>query len=999
MTRIILKIAAYLLIFILVSSTLILFVLSEFGLQTSANIIERFVPELKITTISGSLLSHFTVNGLAFHNKDVDLTANHVEIAWQPLALFSNEVRIEQLRADHLELALHIQKSKEKSALPIDIIVEQGTIQNAKVYVDNTKINNASLKALPLFSKQIPLIINKTQFALQLKTDSTEINLPLCQGSLADKQFNAQFAFNTVKNNFAIKNLLLTVGTAKVQLDGELNNQWHVTWNMNIPNLAEILPKNSGNFISQGTITGPRVTPNIVAELQGNNLLLQAITDSDNHANDQSEVVRAGKINGKVQLNLQPEGIFNIALTSSRINYNDNNLADLTISAIGTTQKHNIIISAQNAKQAINLNLTGGIFANEWRGSLDNFTYNSGLLGTWQLAKKTNLVLGKEAIKINNACMSNGTRQLCAQVLWQKDLNISAKVRGENIALQDILHLTNTDKQAIAANGFINFQTDLKIFQNQDINLHGVVNLTPGNITFTQNDQTQNISFSAAKLNINIDKKGLFADTALTIQNQQKLSATLQLPKFHNLNADLKNQPINARLTLINDQLFWLDDLIPQIKNTRGNINLNMLVTGTLKKPILQGRIQLANGYTEIPELGINLTNINIVGTGDPRSTINWQASAIAGSNPLQLTGSSLLNQTGKPTKLVLTGKQITLMNTKQYQLFASPNVTLTYVENALNITGLVNIDKAVIQEGNFNGGSVSLPDDVVFIEPNKKPEPALPFKFTAQLQINLGNNASIQTNGASGQLVGSLLLDYDSTKTSKASGEINLTNGKYDAYGQQLNITTGKITFTGGPIDNPIINIQATRMVTTSSMQSNASLDSGFLSPVNFAQPGQVLVGIDVSGTAKNYKVTLFSQPAVYNQSDILSLLMLGTTSDQLSSAGGQILMSAASQLNLGGGQITNITQQLQNALGLDQLDIGQESVYDPNSKSILQTTSLTVGKKIGERLSLNYSIGIFDPISIVTLRYQISNSWSVQTNASTLGQGADIFYTVEKE
>ena len=43
-----------------------------------------------------------------------------------------------------------------------------------------------------------------------------------------------------------------------------------------------------------------------------------------------------------------------------------------------------------------------------------------------------------------------------------------------------------------------------------------------------------------------------------------------------------------------------------------------------------------------------------------------------------------------------------------------------------------------------------------------------------------------------------------------RATGELSVAEGKYSAYGRKLDIKYGRLIFTGGPVDNPGVNLRA---------------------------------------------------------------------------------------------------------------------------------------------------------------------------------------------
>ncbi len=49
-------------------------------------------------------------------------------------------------------------------------------------------------------------------------------------------------------------------------------------------------------------------------------------------------------------------------------------------------------------------------------------------------------------------------------------------------------------------------------------------------------------------------------------------------------------------------------------------------------------------------------------------------------------------------------------------------------------------------------------------------------------------------------------------------------------------------------------------------------------------------------------------------------------------------LLAQAASSMNLGGGQLQQVTQQLQKTFGLTQLSVGTTNYYNPQTASMIQ-------------------------------------------------------------
>jgi autotransporter translocation and assembly factor TamB len=94
------------------------------------------------------------------------------------------------------------------------------------------------------------------------------------------------------------------------------------------------------------------------------------------------------------------------------------------------------------------------------------------------------------------------------------------------------------------------------------------------------------------------------------------------------------------------------------------------------------------------------------------------------------------------------------------------------------------------------------------------------------------------------------------------ARGEIRLTQGFYGGYGLSLRIDRGRFTYSGGPVDNPALDILALRRSDDVEKLYN------------------VKVGVAIFGTLKHPNVKLYSQPLMKDE-EILSFLILARPYD----------------------------------------------------------------------------------------------------------------------
>ena len=196
--------------------------------------------------------------------------------------------------------------------------------------------------------------------------------------------------------------------------------------------------------------------------------------------------------------------------------------------------------------------------------------------------------------------------------------------------------------------------------------------------------------------------------------------------------------------------------------------------------------------------------------------------------------------------------------------------------------------------------------------------------------------------------------------------GQINLKNGRYASFGQDLLIRKGQISFAGLP-SQPMLNIEAIR--NPEAMEDN-----------------KVTAGVKVIGMASSPQVTIFSDPAK-PQDQALSYLLTGRSLENSGEAGSSGSVGAA-LLGLGLAKSGKVVGGIGEAFGIQDLNLGTAGVGD--------SSKVQVSGNIGKRLQVKYGVGLFDGLAEVTLRYRLMPQLYFQSVSST-NQVFDLLYQFE--
>ncbi len=486
--------------------------------------------------------------------------------------------------------------------------------------------------------------------------------------------------------------------------------------------------------------------------------------------------------------------------------------------------------------------------------------------------------------------------------------------------------------------------------------------------------------------------KLLTAIVQLQLEKLAILSATISLPDY----AGLSNpeQKIDARVNL---RPFDINIIFPNqsyLKNPHGKISANFDIHGPFLNPIVTGKFSIDNLNFGIPSLGIHPEAIFIQGNLTANKIINLKGHLQSGTGKAHFDGNVDLNQKHYPMTLSLQGEHLSAVQLSEYKVLISPDVTIQLMYPVLQLQGKVLIPFAEIKPKNFSG-TTTLPEEVVWIK-QKKITTSMPWNTVLAIDLNLGDKINVFYKNLEASLAGHIRITKEIDSPAAARGEFYTLQGRYVAYSQKLAIENGRLIYAGNTLTNPGLEIAAIkkvrRVITNNSDEFNTRI------PL-YAGTESIKVGIRIHGTADKPIISLFSIPSDLTQADILSYIILGQPQSNASTSQGAAILSILTTLNPNGAKINHYTEKLQEMLGLSELNIESVQNFNPDSKSIESTPSFVIGKQLTKKLSLHYSIGLFDPISVLNLRYQINHHWALQSETSTVDNGADLLYVFERD
>lgn len=434
--------------------------------------------------------------------------------------------------------------------------------------------------------------------------------------------------------------------------------------------------------------------------------------------------------------------------------------------------------------------------------------------------------------------------------------------------------------------------------------------------------------------------------------------------------------------------LNWLRALVPDIRIPSGHIQSDLKIQGTLANPDVTGSLNLSQSNIVIPKLHITLNNIGASITSNGH-LIDLNAQAYSQQQPIHLDGQIDLSK-GLAAQLSLTSDNALIMHTDQYTLFVTADLKALIQNRNISVTGNITIPKGTIQPNDVKITTALPEHDIVYVD-NVTYTPKPFWAVNTNVAVNIGDDVhTIDLFHINALLGGSGHLIQQPNQSMFATGQIFVRKGTFTTYGQTLTVEPNSyVSYDDSLLNNPTLDLRASKIVSTVDNNGMSSFSSDHL-----------IVGVELHGTVKAPVITFFSNRNL-SQADILSYIFLGYGTSSNTPGNTDFLLRAITAMNISSQGLLgkqDIASQIQSGLGLSEMGVESETASESNGNPLNRQSAFVVGKHLTRNLYVRYSIGLLDPVNVFEMRYLFTKHWAVQTDSSTLGNGADVLYTFER-
>lgn len=850
------------------------------------------------------------------------------------------------------------------SQLRVDALQGTATVQgklgwrNGVQWYSDLQLTKLNLSE---YVAKLPTVLSGSVFSTGLiNQDKWLIDVPDLdlQGSLSNRPLalKGKLSFGAEQGirDLLVKlpELLITYGDNKINAHGFLGEKSDLKLDINAPNLQGLLPTLMGNIKGQMDISGNLIQPRVSLDLTGKQIKFKELNLYNLQAKGDINIAQGSK----GQLDLQLDGL----------NYSDIKINSAKLAVQGDEKQHQLILTSQGDPVGAKLNINGSFdrTSQNWRGNISQINIQSPV-GSWQTNQAVNINYDhKNTIaNIHAHCWQNSNIELCFPQNFQagKSGEVPFNIKKFDLALVNQLTEQNMLKGQLTSEGKIAWFSDKAPQLNVAVNGQ--------NLEFSQkiDRRSFNLDILKLQLNANLNNNNLALTSELNVQDEGKMTAQVDIKDL------AKARQLGGAFVIHHLNLDIFNQILPLKDNIGGKVTANIKFGGNLNSPDLNGsfNIQRIRATMAALPFDINDGQLNLNFRGHDSTLQGYIKTA---DSQLDMTGNASWKTMDKWTStLHIKADQFKVDIPSIARLRVSPDIYINANPKRLELSGNVDIPWARIAIEELPASAVEVSKDEVILDgktTNKK-LPKLPAKtksgmeIVSNLTINIGKDVHLDAYGLTSNLNGLLSVRQDKGNLG-LYGQINLTNGRYASFGQDLLIRKGLISFSGLP-SQPMLNIEAIR------------------NPESMETSG-IIAGVKVVGLAESPEVKVFSEPGM-SQDQALSYILTGRSLEN-SGEGGSGGSIGAALLGLGLAKSGKVVGGIGQAFGIQDLNLGTQGVGD--------ASKVVVSGSITPRLQVKYGVGLFDGLAEFTVRYRLLPKLYLQS-VSGVTQAVDLLYQFE--
>jgi translocation and assembly module TamB len=779
-------------------------------------------------------------------------------------------------------------------------------------------------------------------------------NIKSLSGTLFGRALRGSGEIARREGEFVLNEVRVTNDESRLIVDGRWGSTIDLEWDADLQSLALLESGLSGRLVSQGKASGTAQQPDIVGKVtindlrQGDNYAELITADIDVDLSD----ARATDIDVQAR-DVTAGGILFHRLGATVQGHLSDHALDVEIIALGDDRRRIPGFTARLAATgALDLD------ARSWRGELKETEINYADSSA-KLLQPAALVFSPESLRVAPICLAAGESRLCGEGDWtDRPRSWHALYSAQDWPLKRVLTSLLGWREFdgnVQASGWINQEPGQPWIGGTTILLDNPTLDVPRN-----KFRSERVRLGGGRVDVYAELDQIRGSVDMKFGEETRIEGSVNAPRppgvpmtdlelrgqFHGQSAELSALPL----------------FVPEIDYSSGRLDTSVSISGTLGQPRFNGDFAVRDGRFELYRTNLVLSNATLDGhfAGDE---LTFEGAGNMATGAVRLSGRFRWPAGVMTGQMRLQGEELLVADTPEYRIIASPDITLNAGEDGIFVEGVVNIPVAKIAPKELGGSVATSSDERVVGLEEEDDKPSTAERVSSRVKVAIGKDVRVESYGLKAKLGGDVTVLTKPADVPRGQGAITVVEGQYKAFGQDVKITRGRLTYNNTPLTEPVLDLVAERYI----------------------EAEDITVAVNVRGSLDEPFINITSTPAMSNN-EALSYLLTGRSIDTLQSGEAQSIDSAAESLAYSGGGL--LLGGIGSRLGLDELTVERTGTDD---------TSVVLGKYLSPKLFISYGVSVAEAINTIKLRYTLNKKWSLRAEAG-LDQSADIEYRIER-
>ena len=667
------------------------------------------------------------------------------------------------------------------------------------------------------------------------------------EGVVRDKPLNGEGRLQYIDGNLDAEHLQIRSGESRLTADGSLTSASGLNFTLDVVALEAFQPDVAGSLQANGNVSMAGDFPSARIDLQAKDIqwgeyALQELT------------VESRGLQGDVPISLDVSG--------NGLSMGTREIERFSAHLGAGENRQRLVIRLSAGDREVDLELDGRL--DDWRRPLESVwagqLQSAGLKASgdvsFALAEPADLRLAGDLVSLGEACFAGSAdSRICLDATWEAGtrFDASAQMTAVPVDLVGLLYETDLEFTQTLA-GSLSIREDA----GGTLSGTGQIDISPGRIQ-SRTEAQMATRTGPGVLHFNLAEGTLLAGRlTLPFSDSAEIDARVEVADISKRGASR----IDGRLLVNLNDVAVLASLVPMIADARGSLEVDLGVAGTLGDPLVGGNAALTNGAFRYKPLGLYLTEIDLESVIHENNRIELTSTFRAGQGTGELRSSATsINGLRDRLELSLIGQNLTVIDLPDINVVADTDLSIGVQRETLTINGNILIPRARLFPVNLTSARISESKDVVIVanredEVVPRSEDEAPFGLAGAVALVLGKDVVVDLDVAEAQLSGTSVFRWNGPPVPVANGQYNVA-GRFEAYGQLLEITEGLIQFPGIPASNPNLRIRAEREI--------------------FGNPQIRSAGVLIAGTANDPVVEVYTTPRTTQQRAV-TLLVTGS-------------------------------------------------------------------------------------------------------------------------